>query len=355
MGNNGRRSSFRYAPEMFFLVFFYSHQNISSVFSFLCYISAFSKFGEVTQAHIVIDRETQRSKGFGFITFANERDATNVSYPFCFIVCYTGTHMHTLQIYVSHTNGVLVQAKNAMSDKELDGRPIRIDFATRREGGGGGRDDGDRRPRDSYADRQPAYNDRSGGRYVDSGDRFGGGSRDRGAPPVARGGRDYTDPVGGPASYRDEPRRGGGSYAGDRGGGGGYASGGGRDSYADRPPVGGYDDRGGRPTYDERRGGSVGRGGYDDRDAGQPYQSSAPGGGAYGRGGGHDSAGRGGGSAYGDRRPIDDRLPPRGGDSRGACVFCLSVQFNCYPVCTICICMDTSLVEVCKIKCVTLW
>eukprot|EP00041_Stephanoeca_diplocostata_P028841 m.834696 g.834696 ORF g.834696 m.834696 type:complete len:358 (+) comp23449_c0_seq2:134-1207(+) len=245
--------------------------------------AAFSKFGEVTQAHIVTDRETQRSKGFGFITFANEQDAAD--------------------------------AKNAMSDKELDGRPIRIDFATRREGGGG-RGGEDRRPRDSYAERQSAYNDRGGGRYADSGDRFSGSSRDRGAPPMPRGGRDYAEPA--PPSYRDEPRRGG-----DRGyvSGGGYASG--RDNYSDRAPVGGsrggggYDSRGGRP-YEERRATSVGRGGYDDRDAGYPYAAGAPGGGSYGRGGdsGYDAGSRGGGG-YSDRRPVDDRPPPRG-DTRGA-------------------------------------
>lgn len=35
----------------------------------------FSQFGEITEAIVITDRETGRSKGFGFVTFANEEDA----------------------------------------------------------------------------------------------------------------------------------------------------------------------------------------------------------------------------------------------------------------------------------------
>ncbi|KAJ9060045.1 Ribosome-interacting GTPase 2 [Entomophthora muscae] len=34
--------------------------------------AAFEKFGEVTDSFVCKDRETQRSRGFGFITFADE-------------------------------------------------------------------------------------------------------------------------------------------------------------------------------------------------------------------------------------------------------------------------------------------
>ncbi len=35
----------------------------------------FSQYGEVSEAVIITDRETGRSKGFGFVTFVNEADA----------------------------------------------------------------------------------------------------------------------------------------------------------------------------------------------------------------------------------------------------------------------------------------
>ncbi|MFZ2026684.1 MAG: RNA-binding protein [Microgenomates group bacterium] len=35
----------------------------------------FSQYGEITEAVVIMDRETQRSKGFGFVTFKNAEDA----------------------------------------------------------------------------------------------------------------------------------------------------------------------------------------------------------------------------------------------------------------------------------------
>ncbi|UCG11441.1 MAG: RNA-binding protein [Deltaproteobacteria bacterium] len=39
---------------------------------------AFEEFGEVIEAKVITDRETGRSRGFGFVTFAKEQDATTV-------------------------------------------------------------------------------------------------------------------------------------------------------------------------------------------------------------------------------------------------------------------------------------
>jgi RNA recognition motif-containing protein len=58
---------------------------------------AFGEFGEVLNANIIKDRETQRSRGFGFVEFATVEEAT--------------------------------AAKEAMDGKELDGRNIKVDFA----------------------------------------------------------------------------------------------------------------------------------------------------------------------------------------------------------------------------------
>jgi len=61
----------------------------------------FKEYGEVAFVRIVTDRETGRSKGFGFVEFTNVEDA--------------------------------VAAKNAMDGQEVDGRELRIDFAQERE------------------------------------------------------------------------------------------------------------------------------------------------------------------------------------------------------------------------------
>ena len=38
---------------------------------------AFSKFGEIAEAKVITDRETGRSRGFGFVTFANDESAAS--------------------------------------------------------------------------------------------------------------------------------------------------------------------------------------------------------------------------------------------------------------------------------------
>ena len=67
---------------------------------------AFEQYGEVEDAKIILDRETGRSRGFGFVTFVSEEDAEKAL---------------------------------AMDGQELGGRNLRVNFATDRgEGGGGG-------------------------------------------------------------------------------------------------------------------------------------------------------------------------------------------------------------------------
>lgn len=67
---------------------------------------AFSAIGEVADARVITDRDTGRSRGFGFVTFANDEDAQT--------------------------------AIEQMNDSQLDGRRIRVNEAQERGGGGGG-------------------------------------------------------------------------------------------------------------------------------------------------------------------------------------------------------------------------
>ena len=57
---------------------------------------AFGEHGEVVYTKVITDRDTGRSKGFGFVEFASVEDA--------------------------------VKAKDAMDGTELDGREIKVDF-----------------------------------------------------------------------------------------------------------------------------------------------------------------------------------------------------------------------------------
>ncbi|CAO3628999.1 unnamed protein product [Mucor fragilis] len=69
--------------------------------------AAFGEFGQVVDAIVIKDRDTGRSRGFGFVTYSDPESAQ--------------------------------AASNAMNEQDLDGRRIRVDLATdRRQGGGGG-------------------------------------------------------------------------------------------------------------------------------------------------------------------------------------------------------------------------
>lgn len=108
---------------------------------------AFEEFGEIQEARVVLDRETGRSRGFGFVSYVDADAAKN--------------------------------AIAKMQGAELDGRPVRVDYAGASSGGGrgggrGGRGGG----RGGYGDRDRG--DRYGGdRGYGGGDRYGGGG-DRG-------------------------------------------------------------------------------------------------------------------------------------------------------------------------------
>ena len=78
--------------------------------------SRFEEFGQVDEAVVVKDRDTGRSRGFGFVRFSNSDEAE--------------------------------AAMKAMNNQEFEGRTIRVDRATDRGGGGGGGGDRQRNNRD---------------------------------------------------------------------------------------------------------------------------------------------------------------------------------------------------------------
>jgi RNA recognition motif-containing protein len=66
----------------------------------------FQQYGAVTRAQVVTDRETGRSRGFGFVEMPNEAEAN--------------------------------AAIAALNEQPMEGRPLTVNIAKPREGGGGG-------------------------------------------------------------------------------------------------------------------------------------------------------------------------------------------------------------------------
>jgi len=61
----------------------------------------FGEYGDIEEAVIITDKHTGRSRGFGFVTFANDEDAD--------------------------------KAIEALNEQELDGRPITVNEAKERQ------------------------------------------------------------------------------------------------------------------------------------------------------------------------------------------------------------------------------
>ena len=134
--------------------------------------AAFGQFGTVTSAKVMMDRETGRSKGFGFVEMGSDAEAQ--------------------------------AAINGMNGQALDGRPLVVNEARPREerpggfgGGGGGRSGG------------------GGGGYGGGAGGGGGGGYGGGGGGRSGGGGSYGGGGGGRSGGG-----GGGSYGGGGGGGG---------------------------------------------------------------------------------------------------------------------------------------
>ncbi|WP_435005751.1 RNA recognition motif domain-containing protein [Tundrisphaera lichenicola] len=129
-------------------------------------VELFSEFGEVLSAQIIIDRDTNRSKGFGFVEMADGAD----------------------------------EAANALNGQDFRGRNLTVNEARPRE------------PRDNRGGGGGGYGGGGGGGYGG-----GGGGRSSGGGYGGGGGGGYGGGGGGRSS-------GGGG----RSSGGGYGGGGGR-------------------------------------------------------------------------------------------------------------------------------
>jgi cold-inducible RNA-binding protein len=167
--------------------------------------TAFRPYGEVVESKVILDRETNRSRGFGFVTFADEK--------------------------------AMNEAIERMNGSELDGRNITVNQAQSRGGSGGGGGGG--------------YRGGGGGGYGGGGG--GGGYRGGGGGGYGDGGSRYGGGGGGYGGG-DRGGSGGGGY-GSRGGGSGGAGagygGGSRGGYG-----GGGDGGSGGRNWRNDRGGS---------------------------------------------------------------------------------------------------
>jgi RNA recognition motif-containing protein len=129
--------------------------------------AAFQPFGNVSDVHLVTDRETGRSRGFAFVTMGTAEEAA--------------------------------KAIEGMDGKQLDGRPLRVNEAEQRQQRGGGGGGGGYRGGGGGG----GYRGGGGGGY-DGGGGGGGGGGDWG------GGGGGGDDRGGGRGGRGRGRGGGG-------------------------------------------------------------------------------------------------------------------------------------------------
>jgi RNA recognition motif-containing protein len=106
----------------------------------------FAAHGTVQSAQVIMDRDTGRSKGFGFVEMASDQEAQD--------------------------------AISAMNGKEIDGRSLTVNEARpREEGGGGGRRGGGGGGYGGGGGRGGGYGGGGGGRGGGGGYGGGGGGR----------------------------------------------------------------------------------------------------------------------------------------------------------------------------------
>ncbi|CAL1707787.1 unnamed protein product [Somion occarium] len=125
--------------------------------------NAFADFGQILDSIVMRDRDTGRSRGFGFVTYSSGQEAQ--------------------------------AAIAGLNEQELDGRRVKVNLANARGSGGGGGGGGGYQGGGGYGGQQGGY----------------------------QGGGGYGGQQGG---YQQPGYGGGGGYGGQQGGYGGYQGGG---------------------------------------------------------------------------------------------------------------------------------
>lgn len=207
---------------------------------------AFRRFGKVLDAKVMIDRDTGRPRGFGFVTFGDEQSMEDA---------ISGLHNGELDgriISVNKAQPKLVGGRDYGYEDSYDNGGGRGAYPR----GGGGSDDCFKCGKPGHWARECPYGGGDGGRFPP---RFGGGGRNNdqygggGGGPQVGGGR-----YGGDDRYGGRDRYGSGRY-----GDGGYGRGGrGGDRYGSGGParydrgfrdrLGPYGRPSGRSSYDDR-------------------------------------------------------------------------------------------------------
>ncbi|KAK0504967.1 RNA-binding domain-containing protein [Armillaria luteobubalina] len=132
---------------------------------------AFSQFGTILDSIVMRDRESGRSRGFGFVTYGDPQEAQG--------------------------------AIDGLHEQELDGRRIKVNLANARGGGGGGGG--------GYSGGGGGY---GGGGYGSGGGGYGGGGYSGGGQGGYGGGQSgYGGQSGGSGGYGGGGYQGGGSYS----------------------------------------------------------------------------------------------------------------------------------------------
>ncbi|XP_058074820.1 glycine-rich RNA-binding protein blt801-like isoform X2 [Magnolia sinica] len=178
---------------------------------------AFTGYGEVIEARVIMDRETGRSRGFGFVSFTSGEEAS--------------------------------AAITGMDGKDLHGRMVRVNYATERtggfRGGGYGGGGGDYGGGGGYGGGSGGYGGGSygggGGNY--GGDSYGSGGGGYGGGTGGYGGDSYGSGGGSYGGSSSSYGSGGGGYGGNSGGGnyGVAGGGGGSDGYVSAANFGAAD------------------------------------------------------------------------------------------------------------------